>query len=62
MSALSIAQSIEPDEEREERELCKEYLEANERLEHQKLIDLLTLGKEGATKNVQLNWRGRMRK
>ena len=39
-----------------------EDLEANERLEHQKLIDLLTLGKEGATKNVQLNWRGRMRK
>lgn len=49
-------------QEREERELCKEYLEANERLEHQKLIDLLTLGKEGTTKNVQLNWRGRMRK
>lgn len=42
--------------------MYKEYLEANERLEHQKLIDLLTLGKEGATKNVQLNWRGRMRK
>lgn len=37
-------------QEREERELYKEYLEANERLEHQELIDILTLGTEGATK------------
>lgn len=37
-------------QEREERELYKEYLEANERLERQELIDILTLGIEGATK------------
>ena len=37
-------------QEREERELYKEYLEANERLERQGLIDILALGIEGATK------------
>lgn len=41
-------------QEREERELYKEYLEANERLERQELIDLLTLGKEGATKKQSI--------
>lgn len=33
-------------QEREKREMYKEYLEANEHLERQRLIDLLTLGKE----------------
>lgn len=37
-------------EEHEKRELYKEYLEINERLERQRLIDFLTLGKEGAIK------------
>lgn len=37
-------------EEHEKRELYKEYLEINERLERQRLIDFLTLGKEGALK------------
>ncbi len=37
-------------EEHEKRELYKEYLETNERLERQKLIDFLTLGKEKAIK------------
>lgn len=37
-------------QEREERELYKECLEANERLEHQELIDILTSRTEGATK------------
>lgn len=37
-------------EEHEKRELYKEYLETNERLECQRLIDFLTLGKEGAIK------------
>ncbi len=37
-------------EEHEKRELYKEYLETNERLERQRLIDFLTLGKEKAIK------------
>lgn len=37
-------------EEHEKRELYKEYLEINERLERQRLIDFLTLGKEKAIK------------
>lgn len=37
-------------EEHEKRELYKEYLEINERLERQRLIDFLALGKEKAIK------------
>lgn len=37
-------------EEHEKRELYEEYLETNERLERQRLIDFLTLGKEKAIK------------
>lgn len=37
-------------EEHEKRELYKEYLETNEHLERQRLIDFLTLGKEKAIK------------
>lgn len=43
----SVVQTLE---EHEKRELYKEYLETNERLERQRLIDFLTLGKEKAIK------------
>lgn len=41
---------VKTSEEHEKRELYKEYLEINERLERQRLIDFLTLGKEKAIK------------
>lgn len=47
IESLSVAKTLE---EHEKRELYKEYLETNERLERQRLIDLLTLGKEKAIK------------
>lgn len=45
--SLSVVKTLE---EHEKRELYKEYLETNERLERQRLIDFLTLGKEKAIK------------
>lgn len=44
---LSVVKTLE---EHEKRELYKEYLEINERLERQRFIDFLILGKEKAIK------------